>query len=346
MFHKAGSTASACSADPSVMVTISASANGAFTAQIPMDPSRCPRSLFDGSTVTYDVLQAGESSPIATRVPITPVPYARFADQVGVNNDCPAGYSRADAAGVRVLCLRGDDQVVRVGTGASAFWIDRYEASVWSMRDARGAPYFRSDGDFPVTAFPRNGQWTTPEPPAYAASAAGVPPARWITWFQAFEACRASGKRLPTGEEWLAAGRGTTDPGVSDGSGGSCNTMGGAPRAMGTGTACISAWGVQDAIGNLWEWTVEWYAGAGTTTFVNVPVQNWPADYRSDGTWNVNGHVYRAPPSTETVDGIPSAALRGGSFSDGIRAGVFSLLLDSAPSQLAAGVGFRCVIPR
>lgn len=44
--------------------------------------------------------------------------------------------------------------IVKVGTGASAFWIDRYEASVWSNRDGTGTQYGASpdggDGDNPT----------------------------------------------------------------------------------------------------------------------------------------------------------------------------------------------------
>ena len=49
--------------------------------------------------------------------------------------DCPRGYTK-DAAPPNsanpssVLCKKGVDEVVKVGAGAAAFWIDRYEASV------------------------------------------------------------------------------------------------------------------------------------------------------------------------------------------------------------------------
>ncbi len=153
VFHKAGSTASACSPDPSVMVTIPTSANGAFTAQIPMDPARCPRSLFDGSTVTYDVLLAGESAPVAIGVPVTPVPYARFADQSGVANAArrpgPYGLTLAyDAAPTSPtygqLCVQCDNRpcsetnpgfVAFEGPSPGQLIVDRF-ASTACVRDA------------------------------------------------------------------------------------------------------------------------------------------------------------------------------------------------------------------
>lgn len=335
---------------------------GAFSVRVPMDPMRCPRSLFDGASVVYDVLQGTESLTPDGGVAVTPVPYARFADQAGVNSDCPAGYSRVEAAGVPWLCVRGNDQVVRVGRGASAFWIDRYEASVWSMIDAQGTPYFRGETDFPAANFPRNGQWPTLEPPAYAASAAGPPPARWVTWFQASEACRASGKRLPSAGEWLAAARGAPDPGASNGSGGRCNTQSGEPRNTGMGTACVSASGAQDMIGNVWEWTADWSANAGQITSaaqtiagrpvtgirVNNTLTPWPSGYSDDGTVNVTSTVFSAndAPANENVIGLPAAIIRGGGPGNGTSSGVFAFSVDFAPTHWNSGIGFRCVIPR
>jgi formylglycine-generating enzyme required for sulfatase activity len=234
------------------------------------------------------------------------------------------------------LCRRGMDEVVRVGAGGSAFWIDRYEASVWQNTDGTGTQYFRSDGDFPAATFPRNGQATAP---LYAVSRTGVMLARWITWFQALEACRASGKRLPTGDEWLAAGRGTVDPGASNGDMGRCNTMSGGPRTTGGGTACVSAWGAQDLIGNLWEWTVEWFAGVGDGTQSATP---WPDGYNGDGTWNIASSAW----SNGIRPGVPAAAHRGGRSSNGTLAGLYALDLSSAPSHQGWDTGFRCVVAR
>lgn len=292
------------------------------------------------------------------------------ANEGRTDPDCPPGYTRVTAeagfeeagGNVRRLCRkalpdgsRGDD-VVRVGVAPSVFWIDRFEASVVQS----SPPYARIFESEPEPAgLSRTGRWNlesgVPRPlsvPFYARSVPGVAPARWVTWFQAMELCRMAGKRLPTGEEWLTAAMGTDDP-ASDNDGAMvgnerCNTRSSisAPRTTGNGSGCRSSWGAQDMVGNLWEWTAEWYAGAGNGMppggFVNNGDVEWPTGYGSDHTWNVNSHV--AAGSGEW-NGIPSAAFRGGGWDVGTRAGVYSLNLNSGPS-VWGGVGFRCVLRR
>src|SRR5262249_53657454 len=57
-------------------------------------------------------------------------------------------------------------------------------------------------------SFPDDGNWTAP---LYAVSIPGVRPTACATWFQAAQACRLSGKRLPTNLEWQDAAAGTPD---------------------------------------------------------------------------------------------------------------------------------------
>lgn len=328
---------------------------GAFRALIPLDAAgtACPSSLFDGSDVTIDI-QVG-NSVVATGQPIGAVPYAKFADQVGTT-DCPVGYAKAAAPAFlpeATVCQKGNDEVVKVGTGPSAFWIDRYEASVWQNADGSGNRYFKDgDNESGVSlTFPKNGQYTVP---AYAASKKGELPSRYLTWFQASMACRVSGKRLPSGEEWLAAGRRTFDPvagnpgaGLSPTTNAMCNTTSTGPRPTGsalagsTDTSCVSSWGAEDLIGNLWEWTNEWYAGLGDTS---QSAQPWPDNsYGGDGTWNI---ASSASNGLKTLPGLPSAALRGGSWGGGTTAGLFALDLLRGPSYWDYSIGFRCVLAR
>ena len=330
--------------------------NGHFTGEV--DIERCPGDLFDGSDVTVRVEAGGAA--VATGA-VNPVPYARYAERVGTP-DCPTGYERDATATSIVLCRKGlsggsFDEVVRVGTGASAFWVDRYEASVWQNADGSGAQYGVTTANYP-SSFPPNGQWTVP---VYSLSRSGVTPSRRLTWFQAQEVCTTSGKRLPTGTEWLRAARLTPDPGASNGTGGTCVTGSSEPnpRNTGGGTSCVSAWGVQDMIGNLWEWTDEWDASVGQVTSppqtvngshvtgisVNGLLTPWPSDYGGDMTSNITSTVTNN--EVAGVIGVPSAAIRGGYWSlGGNLAGIFALDLGRGPSHSGQDIGFRCVIPR
>jgi formylglycine-generating enzyme required for sulfatase activity len=266
--------------------------------------------------------------------------------------ECPAGgYARDTGVTGFVVCKRGADEVVKVGSGGSAFWIDRYEASVWDGSVQR----FGADDDSNLgSTFMKNGQSSTPWA---AKSVKGVAPATHVTWFQAQAACRANGKRLPTGEEWLAAARGTTDPpNDNDGSKNTrCNTKSPGPRPTGAAgdpgstaqaSGCFSDWGAEDMIGNVWEFAAEWYAGPSNSASA-PPVAIWPNDgtsYGSDDTVGIASYAY-ATTSTGMMAGLPAAALRGGGPALGTGAGIFTLHIDAAPSDSNYAIGFRCVIP-
>ena len=323
-FKKAGATICA----PQVGVTPSG-ATGAFNVDIPL--TGCPTSLFDGADVTYDVTVG--TTVVVTAQPVNPVPYARYADKVGTP-DCPVGYDRDMSDTKIVLCKKGADEVVRVGTGATAFWIDRYEASIWPDPDGTGTSYIDDARGLPA-------DFHRLKIPLYAVSKAGVFPSYNVTWFAAEVACRYSGKRLPTREEWLAAARGTPDPGANAGTNGQCLTQATAARNTGQGTTCISIAGAQDMIGNFWEWTAEWYAAPGSTSEPPSYVQS--ADYGND---IVAGVASGAKYNNAFVAGLPAAACRGGSWLDGTSSGGYAFAIDESPLKWSTGKGFRCVIPR
>lgn len=310
------------------------SASGDFVASIPL--GACPATLFDGADVLIDV-KVG-TTLVAAGQPISAVPYAKYADQVALDLDCPSGYDRDTTPGI-IVCKRGDDELVKVGEGASSFWVDRFEASAWDSFDAPATQYGTTSDDYPVT-FADTGGWATQ---VYALSRRGVSPSRYVTWFQALEACHASGKRLPLKSEWLTAARGTVDPGSHDGTGGACRTAGTAPRSTGDGTQCRSAWGAEDMVGGIWEWTDEWYAGlgAGTPTAQPWPTAGVTGSYGGDGTFNITSSAQNGG-SGNTV-GLPAAALRGGAWDNGTAAGIFALDLREGPSYAETRVGFRCV---
>jgi formylglycine-generating enzyme required for sulfatase activity len=331
-FKKNG--ASACSVD----LPVTPDADGQFTVAIPL--ATCPASLFSGKEVKVDIGVSG--SPTVTDQTITSVPTALYAQQVGYP-DCPLDYERDAAVTSIVLCRQGVDEVVRVGTKSSAFWIDRYESSVWEFADGTGLSYGTSGvSDYP---FPVNGQLGADNTKGYAISKAGVLPSTYISWFQADVACHASGKRLPTSAEWGIAARGTPDPGVSLGDGGKCRTGGLTVRLTGAGTQCASVWGAQDMIGNVAEVVSDWYAAPSMSTTDprngESAVNPWET-LSDDATTNLSSIAGGA----HWTYGIPAALLRGGGAWEGTGAGTFNLNLSLGPQANHSTTGFRCLVPR
>lgn len=351
-----------CTAPTSGMITPDPT-TGAFEARVELDmatPEPCPPRLFDGSEVTFDVLVDGVALTPGQRV--NAVPYAHFAERVGVHNDCPASFSRDATASPGIVCTRAFllgptrllDEVVRVGSGAEAFWVDRYEASVYGVASGTQlgttGPTAAAD-DIPTSGIGHSGSWSGSAPPAFALSHEGMPSAM-VTWFQANQLCRALGKRLPTGSEWFAAASGTVDDAT-------CITVPESPRAASAANRCRSTWGAHDMIGNVSEWTDEWFTSVGMITspaattlgasVAGLPVNGslgvWPVDFGDgqDGTWNITTTVFA---SAGPTIGLPAGAQRGGAFAYGARGGVFTLDLAWSPSSPVYNTGFRCVIPR
>ena len=274
--------------------------------------------------------------------------------------DCPPGYTRSTTPTSITLCQKGKDEMVKVGS----FWIDRYEASLVDSKTWNGGKCEGTGGkcgtsstgqcgagandDYPPS-FPDSGNWTSTR--IYACSISGNMPSRKMTWFQAQQACLLAGKRLCTNGEWQGAAAGTSDPGKHNGAkGGKCNTDDIAPRKtgqagkIGNSAICISSWGAEDMIGNLWEWVDLWGRAGGPwqgTTFVDgKKTYPWPASYGDggDGTWNIGGRVR----NVGWVNGAPAAARRGGAFDGGSEAGSFTMALDLGPAYHDAKFGARC----
>lgn len=324
--------------------------NNAIAAEVPIDPeadggARCPTGMFDGSDVQFDVLVG--ATEVAMNQAINPVPYARYADRVGTP-DCPTGYEKDGAASTatitvcyRVVTFEGGapsarDEVVKVGVGATAFWVDRFEASVYDRRGASQAMV--------GVHMLLNGHWRAPEatPPLVTISRAGVSPNGFVNWFQANVLCRAVGKRMLTGDEWLVAGQGTVDSETR------CrlNRMSEGTRTTDPAQTCTSLWGAHDMIGNLTEWTAEWHVGVGTGDARSAWPETPSDGFNGDMVTNVSSTTYVPGAASERSVGA-AGALRGGSFGDvGGGSGLFSLVLNHSPSYGNRAIGFRCVIPR
>lgn len=209
--------------------------------------------------------------------------------------------------------------------------------------------------------FPNSGNWTEP---LYAVSVPGVRPSTCVTWFQAEQACRLSGKRLITNQEWQAAAQGTPDPGEADDQSTTCVTLNpelGVPT--GSRPACVSAWGAYDMVGNAWEWTADWLPVATSCT-------PWPDGLGIDGDFLCIGQTsggvtptttgirrirgrnarlrdyrrvgFRRVEETSVVPGVPGGIIRGGNFGIGARGGVFAIYAGIPVYTRSRSTGFRC----
>jgi hypothetical protein len=253
-----------------------------------------------------------------------------------------------------VLCRAGDDEMVRVGD----FWIDRYESSIWASDDCTGTEYGGASDDFPAT-FPDNAKWTAP---LYACSVTGVPPTRFVTYFQAQQACAISGKHLCSNAEWQAAVAGTNDPGVFDGStSNACVTMASGPRATGGGdgdpassSSCVSRWGAEDMIGDLQEATSDWSTEPGDNGAHDAFGNEFGDDVyahggaRADPGLNndLSHDVWVTNAPNEVFGRLPAEMDRGGDYESGTSAGAFDFNPTGSPTGTFDNVGFRCCATR
>ena len=240
--------------------------------------------------------------------------------------------------------------------------VDKYEATVWARVDGAPVdcaaaqtavdagiegtdyqPFGETSDDYPA-GFPDSGNLTTK---LYACSIKSVTPSAYLTWFQAQQACVASGKHLITNGEWQAAVAGTPDPGgAATLYTQNCTTNFPGTTKTGEQSACVSGAGAFDLIGNLSEWVDLWgQAGSMPNLFMDgAQVPPWSANFGDGGdtTSNLAGRavdgVYKS--------GLPAAAARGGSWLDGVGAGAFHLNLNAGPSFSSHEIGFRCAARR
>jgi iron(II)-dependent oxidoreductase len=137
-----------------------------------------------------------------------------------------------------------------------------WSAEGWAWRT-------RNDAQAPVYWLKQDGRWMRRwydricELPLRA-------PVIHVNWFEADAYCRWAGRRLPTEAEWEFAaatgpeneGRKTRYPWGDDPPSGSRANLygqGGDCAEVGAFAAGDSAWGCRQMLGNVWEWTADWF---------------------------------------------------------------------------------------
>jgi formylglycine-generating enzyme required for sulfatase activity len=159
----------------------------------------------------------------------------------------------------------------------------------------------------------------------FAVSLPQVTPSRFITWFQAQQACTNARKRLPTNAEWQAAVAGTPDPGPDNGTT-DCNTASTFQvAATGSRARCVSAEGAFDMVGNLLEWVADWVSRS-----------------TACGSWTISSTNDLQCLAGAAAAGEPGALLRGGSSISGQLAGPLAVLGTLSPARSDENAGFRC----
>ncbi len=251
------------------------------------------------------------------------------------------GASAAVAGLPRTLVRRCGSHAIVAGTVC----LDRYEASVWRVPNptttnallvrkiqlgratqadltAGGATQLgtASDDYAPCTD---NGQNCAND--IYAVSLPSELPSAFITWFQAQEACANAGQRLPTSAEWQVGANGTPDPGPDNGTT-DCNTASTLiVTNTGSRSACVSARGAFDMVGNMMEWVADW-----------VPLStDCPG-------WGAFSDDFMCLAGASTTGSGPGALLRGGFFFGGSISGPLMVVGSVDPSRAEDFIGFRC----
>jgi formylglycine-generating enzyme required for sulfatase activity len=184
------------------------------------------------------------------------------------------------------------------------YWIDKYEVTNLQYKAFVEVTNSRPPRSWPGGVFP--------------VSSAHYP-VTYVNWYEASRFCQWAGKHLPTEAQWEKAARGTDGriyPWGNEFDGKRANTgesgqNGVAP--VGSYEMGKSPYGVYDMVGNVWEWTEDWYKPYPGNTYTSDAFGEKHKILRG-GSWGGTGHyalpifyrtTYRlyAPPEEAYPDG-------------------------------------------
>jgi formylglycine-generating enzyme required for sulfatase activity len=187
--------------------------------------------------------------------------------------------ARDGVVGVEV----GVDELPRHRVTLPAYYIDRYEVT-----NAQYARFIEATGSTYLPAPWRERDALRQEPNH---------PVSDTDWYDADTYCRWAGKRLPTEAEWEKAARGPDGAAYPWGgvfSRDHANTLEaglGWSRPVGSYPAGASVYGVEDLIGNVWEWTSSWYEPYPGSTLTRSAFGRTNRVLRG-GSWGVPVHPF------------------------------------------------------
>lgn len=190
----------------------------------------------------------------------------------------PPGMVLVSAGPYWTGCDLGKDTMCRQDEGAwrqvtlDDYYIDIYETTVdaYTQCVKEGACDDRHMSGFEG----KGGEWNESQYCNYAKPGKGNHPINCVGWYQADAFCKWTGKRLPTEAEWEKAARGTdkrrypwgdealtceyaVTNEANDQTMKGCGVNSTFP--VGSKPKGVSPYGVHDIVGNVWEWTADWY---------------------------------------------------------------------------------------
>ena len=194
------------------------------------------------------------------------------------------------------------------------FFVDRYEVTHQQYRQFVQQTGRRPPPDWPGGRYPDDRD---------------NHPVVHVTWYDANAYCQWSDKRLPTEAEWEKAARGTdgrkyTWGNQFDDERANVNNQVGHTTTVGQYEKGRTPYGAYDMIGNVWEWTADWYKGYPGNTYNHDKFGEQVKVLRGNS-WAGLGHY---PPEVEREIKAHNSRV--------------SFRLFMAPNGLVNEVGFRC----